>query len=496
MKRSAALFALATLTAATIAVPTSWSSPAAKTPKVVVIGIDGAMLSKIQAFDTPALKGLIASGQATRTSLYAQPFAPTLSGPGWATNATGVWPDKHKVKSNSWGTSTDLSRYPDFLTRLERAKPALSTYAIADWTPLTTNSAGQAIFSDEVQRKVTLDGDALGWAQADARIGAEAAAYLKDTGPDASFVYFGDVDIAGHSCGAAGACYRKALEQTDRHIGGLLAAVKARPTYADEEWTFLVTSDHGHTDAGGHGGNTPAERASYVISSAKAVGGAVKNVDIAPTVLAKFGITAAELDGRPIGTASSDPFDAVTLQPRVDETGIPADVLGWSQTTPAGWGIDNSAMGTGGMREWRGWSFTTDDFWTRTHAGQQRESNVRARGVFAVADSDEWSDKTRTGFFNSKLTSPAYDVQGAGKAVISSHYLKSGNEKASVLVSFDGGAAQTVLTYGGDVIAKSERLEVAVPSGASRMTVSWTLTNGDNDWYWAVDGPQVTKLAS
>lgn len=349
-----------------------------------------------------------------------------------------------------------------------------------------------------MQRKVAYDGDDLGWAQADARIGSEAAAYLKDTGPDASFVYFGEVDIAGHSCGATGACYRAALERTDRLIGGLLAAVKARSTYADEEWTFLVTSDHGHADAGGHGGNTPAERASYVISSAKAVAGAVavKNVDMGPTVLGKFGVTAGDLDGRPIGTPSSDPFDTVAgqLQPRVDETGIPADVLGWTQTTPTGWGIGNAGLGTGGMREWRGWSFTTDDFWTRAAAGQQRESNVRARGVFVVADSDEWSDKTRTGLFNSKLISPAYDVQGKAKAVLtfSSHYLKSGNEKASVLVSFDGGPAQSVLTYSGDVIAKAERLEVAVPSGATRMTVSWVLANGDNDWYWAIDNPRIS----
>ncbi len=104
------------------------------------------------------------------------------------------------MKSNDWGTGTNLTRYPDFLTRIQRARPALSTYAIADWTPLTTNSAGQAIFSDEVKRKVTYDGDALGWPQADAKIATEAAAYLKGTGPDASFVYFGAVDIAGHSC--------------------------------------------------------------------------------------------------------------------------------------------------------------------------------------------------------------------------------------------------------------------------------------------------------
>ncbi|MGW6279951.1 alkaline phosphatase family protein [Kribbella sp. NPDC055071] len=494
-----ALTSLLTTTAGAVApAPTA---PAARVQKVLVIGIDGALLSKIQAFNTPAMKGLISSGSASRTTLYANPFAPTLSGPGWATNATGVWPDKHKVKSNSWGTGTNLTQYPDFLTRIERARPELSTYAIADWTPLTTDDAGQAIFTDEIQRKVTYDGDALGWAQADAKIATEAAAYLKSSGPDASFVYFGNVDIAGHSCGAAGACYRTAIEQTDQHVATLLAAITARPTYANEDWTYLITADHGHTDAGGHGGSSVPERSSFIIRNGPGTTPgtpaiAPKNVDIAAIVLSRFGITAPDLDGQ-VSPTSNDPFDTLvgSLQSRLDETGVPADVKGWTHTTPSGWTIDNTGLGTGGVREWQGWSFTTDDFWTRAAPDQSRESNVRARGVFAVADSDEWSDKTRSGLFNSKLTSPAYDVSGASTAVLtfSSHYLKSGAETASVLVSFDGGTPQTVLTYTGDTIAKLERLTIPVPAGAKGVKVTWSLAKGDNDWYWAVDNPQLTK---
>lgn len=476
------------------------SAPAARVQKVLVIGIDGALLSKIQAFNTPALKSLISSGSASRTTLYASPFAPTLSGPGWATNATGVWPDKHKVKSNSWGTGTNLTQYPDFLTRLERARPELSTYAIVDWTPLTTNSAGQAIFTDEVQRKVTLDGDALGWAAADAKIATDAATYLKDTGPDASFVYFGDVDIAGHSCGALGACYRTAIENTDRHVATLLSAIRARPTSANEDWTYLVTADHGHTDAGGHGGSSVPERSSFIIRSGPGTTPgtpaiAPKNVDIAAIVLNRFGLT-ADLDGQ-VAPTSDDSFDSLvgSLQSRADETGVPADVKGWTHTTPAGWTIDNTGLGTGGVREWQGWSFTTDDFWTRAAPNQSRESNVRARGVFAVADSDEWSDKTRGGLFNSKLTSPAYDVTGATTATLtfSSHYLKSGNETATVQATFDGATPKPILTYTTDTIAKLERLTIPVPAGARTVKITWSLTKGDNDWYWAIDNPQLTK---
>ncbi|WP_436502258.1 hypothetical protein [Actinokineospora sp. HUAS TT18] len=218
-----------------------------------------------------------------------------------------------------------------------------------------------------------------------------------------------------------------------------------------------------------------------------------KNVDIAATVLSIHGVTAS-LDGQVLGTASTDPFDTATLNPRVDETGIPTSVLGWTKTMPSGWSIDNTGMGTGGMAEWRGWSLTNDDFWTKTQTGQQRESNVRARGVFAVADSDEWSDKATSGSFNSTIVSPSYNVTGKSSAAIrfGSHYLKEGGETATVSVSFNGGAAQNLLTYTGDAVAKLENLSVAVPAGATSMVVRWRLSNGVNNWYWAVDNPSVT----
>lgn len=480
---------------------TAVAAPAANAKHVVVFGIDGLLFDSIAPVNAPNLDALIASGRSSKSWLYANPMAPTLSGPGWSSIATGVWPDKHLVRSNSWGANTNLSQYPDFLTRLERAQPGLSTYAIADWSPLTTDSAGEAVFTGEIDDKVTVS-DAPGYDKADAEIAAKAAAKMTSTGPDASFVYFGEVDIAGHNCGSAGACYRTAIEHTDQHIGTVVDAIKSRPTYAQEDWTFLVTTDHGHAPSGGHGGSTPAERSTFVIQAGPGVPHETpaikpKVVDITSTVLQQFGVAQdPALDGRPLGSVPSDPLDTKlgALQPRVDETGIPADVLGWTHETPSGWSIDNTGLGSGGMTEWRGWTLTTDDFWTRAQADQQRESNVRARGVFAVADSDEWADKAFSGSFNSTLRSPATSVRQMRTLNIGfgSHYLKEGVETASVLVSFDGGADKTVLTYSGDAVAKVEQLKVAVPRGASSAVVKWRLSNGVNNWYWAVDNPAVT----
>ncbi|SER58125.1 alkaline phosphatase family protein [Actinokineospora terrae] len=495
--RLSALTTALAVTAGALIAPTlapTAAAAAAKTPKVLVIGIDGLLFDKIAPADAPTLDSLIASGSSSKTALYAPPFAPTLSGPGWATLATGTWPDKHRVLSNSWGTSTNLATYPDFLTRAEQARPALSTFAAATWDPLVDDSAGKAIFSSAV--------DARANGANDTDTTNQTVARLRDVGPDASFVVLDDVDAAGHNCGAATTCYLDAVAATDKRVKQFVDTVRARSNYPNEDWTFLVSADHGHTDAGGHGGNSTPERSSFIIRSGPGTTPgtpaiAPKNVDVAPTVLSLLGVAIpAALDGRVLGTATGDPFDGLvgSLQARVDETGIPAAVRGWTKTTPSGWTIDNSAMGTGGVTEWRGWSFATDEFWTRTEAGQSRESNVRARGVFAVADSDEWSDKATSGTYTSALTSPAVSVAGKRtlKVGFSSHYRKEGNETATVTVSFDGGAARTALTYTGDAIAKIESLSIAVPAGAQSAKVTWRLANGANNWYWAVDAPVFT----
>ncbi|MFC7616505.1 hypothetical protein ACFQV2_26595 [Actinokineospora soli] len=89
--------------------------------------------------------------------------------------------------------------------------------------------------------------------------------------------------------------------------------------------------------------------------------------------------------------------------------------------------------------------------------------------------------------------SPAYNVTGKSQVTVKfgSHYLKEGAETATVSVSFNGGANQTVLTYTGDVIAKLESLPVTLPAGTTSLRVTWRLANGNNNWYWAVDHPQV-----
>ncbi|MFD0122694.1 alkaline phosphatase family protein [Streptomyces virginiae] len=480
------------LIAATLAATPA--AAAANTDKVLVIGIDGAVLDRVKVAAAPNLNGLMAQGLTARSTLYAGPMAATSSGPGWSTIATGVWPDKHGVKDNSF-IGKNYAAHPDFLTRIENAKPALNTYAAADWEPVTSTDQNGPIFSSKVDKRLSLKGDRDGYRTEDPKVAAAAAAELRDQNPDAAFVYLGEIDAAGHSYGAASQQYLDTIARVDTLVGQLLTAVKNRPTYAQENWKILVSTDHGHTDSGGHGGSTIQERGTFVIAKgpgipAGSVRSDVRLVDVAATALAQVGVSGTGLDGIPLNAPDDDPFDTLrpNLQARVDETGIPAGVKGFTHTPPAGWSVDNSKMGTGGVTEWAGWAFATDEFWTQAQRDQWRELNVRSRDVFAVADSDEWDDKSHTGTFDSALVTPKWAVSGGStrNLTFQTHYRHEAGQTAQVLVSYNGAAPTVVKTYTADAVAKAESLALQVPAGATDVQVRFRYS-GTNNWFWTVD---------
>ncbi|MEU3397718.1 alkaline phosphatase family protein [Streptomyces filamentosus] len=485
---------LATAPAALAATPPTLPN-GTSADKVLVVGMDGLRHDRIDAANAPVLKSLMANGTYGRSLLYANPMAATSSGPGWSTISTGVWPDKHGVKDNTF-TGKNYAKYPGFLARLSQVRPGLSLFAAVDWPELDTHGT----VTPGADAKLVYDND---YVVNDALITDLTEQVLRDQNPDVLFVYFGETDEIGHNHGAASPKYLDAIAVQDGQLGRLLAAIEARPTRAAERWTVIVTTDHGHTDAGGHGGSSVEERRTFVLAQGPGIAAGARPVDtrlvdVAPTVFRQLGIVPDPswgLDGKPIQDRSTDPFDALygSLGGRVDETGIPAGVLGFTHTPPSGWSVIDNAMGTGGVAEWRGWSFATDEFWSRSQRDQRRELNVRARGVFAVADSDEWADKSFSGAYDTTLVTPAYAVAGAARVTLgfTTLYRQEGSQAAQVLASFNGGTPTLVKSYTSDVISQPQSLSVAVPAGASNVSFRFRYT-GSNNWYWTIDGVTVT----
>lgn len=276
-----------------------------RTPKVLVIGVDGVRVDVLNEVATPNLDALAAGGTFTART---RTTTPSVSGPAWSSMLTGVWPEKHGVTNNDFdGRSYDA--YPDFLTLIEQVRPELSTFAVVDWAPLGTLEGGGTAIGEALDVRVVLDGYELGWAEADTRSTALAVEHISEADPDAMFVYLGNPDETSHENRSIGAEYREAIALSDRHIGMMVSAIRARPRFEAENWLILVSTDHGRTADGGHGGDTPVEMTTFIVVSGRgAVIGAAPEatfiVDIPVTALAHLGIPIMpewELDGRAVG---------------------------------------------------------------------------------------------------------------------------------------------------------------------------------------------------
>jgi predicted AlkP superfamily pyrophosphatase or phosphodiesterase len=295
-------------------------APGARHGKVLVVGMDGLRFDRLPLPQPPAggtpislrspshapvLHGLMASG-AFGTSLLpygeadgqaehgpSTSMAYTDSGPGWSSILTGVWPDRHGVTGNDFA-GADYARYPDFLTRAATSRPGLRTAAAVSWPALVRRGTlGAAI-----DRRRRYNGERRGYRTADRRVARTALRWLTKHDPDVVFVYFGATDEAGHATGPLSPAYDRALLAQDAHLGRLLAAIDARrtdPRRSAEHWTVLVTTDHGHLDTGGHGGDSRAEREVFVVLAepGRTDGTRLDSprlIDIAPTVLDRLGI--------------------------------------------------------------------------------------------------------------------------------------------------------------------------------------------------------------
>jgi predicted AlkP superfamily pyrophosphatase or phosphodiesterase len=275
-----------------------------RTPKVLVIGIDGVRPDVLAEVETPHLDALAAEGVLVED---ARTGFPSVSGPGWSSLLTGVWSDKHGVTDNEFtGKRYDL--YPDFLTRIEDVRPELSTFAVADWPPLAHAEDGAPTLSARIDVRHALDGYAMGWLEADRRSVELAVEVLAQGDPDALFVYLGNPDETSHEHGSIGEEYRRSIREADAQVGLLIQAIRERPTFEDEDWLVLASTDHGRRADGGHGGDTPEERTIFFLASGpsvvpEAVPDSVFVVDVATTALAHLGIPrdpAWRLDGRAV----------------------------------------------------------------------------------------------------------------------------------------------------------------------------------------------------
>lgn len=228
-------------------------SPIPGNKHVLLIGIDGLRGDAVLCNGCAATPGLaaLAAGGAFHGNALAGGTQATVSGPGWATVFTGFWSDRHGIASND---ATQRLAKPHVFDLIKQAYPGATTAVVADWVNLTTNlRPAQADF-------VVANG-AKNSQQATDQVKAWLA--WKNP-PTAIFYYLHNVDIHAPSYDPFNAYYQGKIAAEDAQIRQVLAALAARPTYANEEWLVVVASDHGGLGSG-HGGQSAGERASVLI---------------------------------------------------------------------------------------------------------------------------------------------------------------------------------------------------------------------------------------
>jgi len=195
-------------------------------------------------------------------------------------------------------------------------------------------------------------------------------------------------------------------------------------------------------------------------------------------------------------------FESLTdkLQTALDRP-APAGLIGWTPTAPAGWSVLNAPAMPQGTRDTQGWTFMTKRMFNTE--GQDRQNFALGLGILAIADPDDWDDTgspSSKGKFDSTLISPAVPIPaGTSKLylVFDSHYLQYAVQTAAVTATFDVGDPVPVLLYsadatgndnaGGDAQNTEVSKQLAVPAGASAVTLRFRMFNAGNDWYWAID---------
>lgn len=261
-----------------------------RTPKVLIIGIDGTRPDALAIANTPHLDALATAGA---FSGEAHTGDITYSGPGWSSILTGVWRDKHGVDDNSFGGSRFLD-YPALFARLESLDAEMATASVVDWPEINEQIVKGA------DRESTFDLDAVG----DVNVVASAVDLLGDEAFDVDllFVYFGDIDEVGHAHGFHPTVpeYIAEIEEVDGQLGLVLDALHGRARYAEEDWLILVVTDHGGTKDGTHGDNIPEHRTTFFLASGPQVQPGSLDlppsvVDVVPTALAHLGVDVAVL---------------------------------------------------------------------------------------------------------------------------------------------------------------------------------------------------------
>ena len=530
--------------------------------KVLIIGVDGMRPDAMLAANAPTFDGLIANGAFSATC---QAEDITISGPGWSSILCGVHRAKHNVVDNSFA-APNYTQYPHFFQRLQETCNA-NTVSIAQWAPINTqisgdradlsvsgvDGAGVASACVNVLNTSNPDviflhfddvdhaGHAYGFSPAvpqylaaiegvDALAGQVLAALqARPTAPSEDWLIIVTSDHGGTIDRTHG---RNIPEHrnTGLIISGLSSArgttITPQPDIVDIPATVMTFLGLPINPAWGWDGvarglnlaQSPSQPFACSSPPPPPLGATcLPNGDCVQLTQAQsiaqrgvwngLGSSCSDAACGPAIELFAENFEGVVLGPNVDET--VAGTAVWSSGLPADWSVNRDTVPNGGVKEWRGWNLALRSWWTQIAGDQGRSAFTKGVGTVAVADPDEWDDLPHTaGLYDTTISTPPISLTqaAAGSAYLAmdSSWIPEGNQAASIVVSFDGGAPVTLAQWSssaGPNFKSSAPNETLVfnlnnPAGAQSMVISFRLYDAGNNWWWAIDNLQVLARPS
>ncbi|CAF3327269.1 unnamed protein product [Rotaria socialis] len=292
---------------------------------VVVDGIPADVIEDI-AVEIPNMRKIQQIGGYTRAYVggddnnYTQ--TPTISAPGYMNLLTGTWANKHNVYDNS--VNDPNYHYKNIFRALKESNSAKQIAIFSTWTANRIQLIGEGLadagnitfdykFDGYEFDEITYphDPEAQYIFDIDQRVTNETATCIKTYGPDLSWVYLQFTDDAGHEFGDS-EMFNQAVTNADRQIGQIWEAIDYRMKNYKEDWSIIITTDHGRDPITGadHGDQTLREKTTWIITNSKEMNSYFQDfqpaiVDIYPTIAKLIGLnipveSERELDGVPL----------------------------------------------------------------------------------------------------------------------------------------------------------------------------------------------------
>lgn len=276
---------LPVLAALALSACTAGPSPPGKVPKAVFIVVDGIPPDVLELTPTPALDEISTEGAYTRAyvggAVGHASESPTISAVGYNSLLTGTWANKHNV----WDNSVEAPNYAywDIFRVAKAHNPDLVTAIFSTWLDNRTRLVGDGLAQAGGQKidyhfdGFELDTDRFPHDEAgdyirqiDSIVAEEAARYIREAGPDLSWVYLQHTDDVAHQYGD-GPEFTAAVRLIDLQIGAIWASIKERRASHDEDWMLVVTTDHGRDAQTGkeHGDQSDRERKIWIVTNSR-----------------------------------------------------------------------------------------------------------------------------------------------------------------------------------------------------------------------------------